>query len=98
MSVDGTYLVEINTPIGKQEGKLILKAEGARLTGRVEASLGQKDFTGTVNGNDVAWTVEISTPLGKMKLDFKGTVNGSAISGEVKTGSFGTSKFTGSKI
>jgi len=98
MSVDGTYKVEINTPIGKQEGKLILKAEGVKLTGRVEASLGQKDFTGTVNGNDVAWSIELSTPLGKMKLDFKGTVSGAAISGEVKTGSFGTSAFSGTKI
>jgi hypothetical protein len=98
MSVDGTYHVEINTPIGKQEGKLILKEEGAKLTGRVEASVGQKDFTGTVNGNDVAWSVEVSSPLGKMKLDFKGTVSGSAISGEVKTGSFGTSRFTGNKV
>jgi aerobic carbon-monoxide dehydrogenase large subunit len=98
MSVDGTYHVEINTPIGKQEGNLILKAEGTKLTGRVEASIGQKDFTGSVSGNDVAWSVEISSPLGKMKLDFKGAVSGGNISGEVKTGSFGTSRFTGKKL
>jgi hypothetical protein len=98
MSVDGTYKIEIDTPIGKQEGNLILKEADGKLTGRVEASLGQKDFTGTVKGPDVAWSMELSTPLGKMKLDFKGTVSGSVISGEVKAGSFGTSAFNGSKI
>jgi len=98
MSVDGTYSIQINTPIGKQEGKLILKEAGGKLTGRVEASLGQKDFTGTVSGNDVAWSMDFSSPLGKMKLDFQGTVSGSSISGKVKTGSFGTSEFTGSKL
>jgi hypothetical protein len=98
MSVDGTYSIEINTPIGKQEGKLTLKEDGGKLSGRVEASLGQKDFTGTVAGNNVAWSMEFSSPIGKMKLDFKGSVSGSVISGEVKTGSFGTSAFTGTKI
>jgi aerobic carbon-monoxide dehydrogenase large subunit len=98
MSVDGTYSIEINTPMGKQQGKLILKEDGHKLTGRVEASLGEKDFTGTVNGNNIAWNMEFSSPMGKMKLDFTGTISGKAISGEVKAGSFGTSKFSGSKI
>jgi hypothetical protein len=98
MSVDGTYNIEINTPIGKQQGKLTLKEEGDKLTGRVEASLGEKNFTGTVNGNNIAWSMEFSSPMGKMKLDFKGTISGKVISGEVKAGSFGTSTFSGSKI
>lgn len=98
MPIDGTYKIELDTPLGKQAAKLTLKTAGAVLTGCAEASIGKADFTGTVKGDDLAWCMEINSPMGSGKLDFKGRVSGSDISGEVKAGSFGCFAFKGKKV
>lgn len=99
MAVDGTYKIEIDTPMGKQESKLTLKSDGAKLSGAMESSFGKNDFTGgAVKGNEVSFSMEITSPMGKMKLDFKGKVAGNDISGEVKAGDFGSSPFKGKKV
>jgi hypothetical protein len=98
MSVDGTYKIEIDTPMGKQEAKLTLKTAGNKLSGSMESSFGKMDFSGgAVKGNEVSWSTEINSPMGNMKLDYKGKVAGNDISGEVKAGDFGTSPFKGKK-
>jgi len=99
MAVDGTYKIEIDTPMGKQESKLTLKSTGAKLSGTMESSFGTASFSGgTVKGNEVAWDMEINSPMGKMALSYKGKVTGNDIAGEVKAGDFGSSPFKGSKI
>jgi hypothetical protein len=99
MAVDGTYKIEIDTPMGKQESKLTLKAAGAKLSGTMEGSFGTNSFKdGAVKGNEVSWSMEINGPMGNMKLDYKGKVAGSDISGEVKAGDFGSSSFKGKRV
>jgi hypothetical protein len=98
MVIDGTYDIEMDTPIGRQEAKLTMKADGGKLTGMMENSMGKTDITGTVVGNDVAWGIELNSPIGNMKLEFSGRVSGDEISGEAKIGSFGTSPFKGNKV
>jgi hypothetical protein len=98
MALDGTYNIEIDTPMGKQESKLTLKTAGEKLTGTMASPMGNMDFTGTAKGNDVSWSMEINSPMGNMKLDYKGKVAGNDISGEVKAGDFGSSPFKGKKV
>ena len=98
MAIDGTYKIEIDTPMGKQESTLTLKTAGDKLTGTAESAFGKNDFTGTVKGGTVAWSMEISSPMGNMKLDYTGKIFGNDISGNVKAGDFGTSPFKGKKV
>jgi len=99
MAVDGTYNIEIDTPMGKQTSKLVLKSEGSALSGSMESPFGTMEFSdGTVSGDQVAWGMEISGPMGSMKLEYKGTVTGDDISGELKAGDFGSSPFKGTRI
>jgi hypothetical protein len=99
MAVDGTYKIEIDTPMGKQESKLTLKTAGGGLSGTMESPFGTTDFTGgTVKGNEVAWAMDISSPMGSLKLEYKGKVTGDDISGEVKAGDFGSSPFKGKRV
>lgn len=99
MSVDGTYNVEVDTPLGKQTARLILKADGSALSGSIEAELaGLMEFSGgTVNGDEITWSMELDSPMGKLNLKYKATVTGDEISGEVKAGDFGTSPFMGKR-
>ena len=100
MAIDGTYNIEVDTPMGKMESKLILKTDGDVLSGSLDSPMaGVSEFSGgTVNGEDVAWGMEISSPMGKMELEYKGKVTGNEITGEVKAGNFGTSPFKGKRI
>jgi hypothetical protein len=98
LSIDGTYAITVNSPIGKQEGKLTLKTSGEKLDGTMEASLGKMSFTGTAKDNDLAWTAEVSSAFGKAILDFKAKVSGIEITGQVALGAFGSFPFNGKKV
>jgi hypothetical protein len=98
MAVDGTYNLEIDTPMGKQEAKLIVKTQGGKITGMMENSMGKNDITGSAKDNELSWSMELNSPMGNMKLEFSGKVNGGEIAGEVKLGAFGTAPFKGKKV
>ena len=99
MAVDGTYKIEIDTPMGKQESTLTLKAAGDKLSGSMESMFGKMDFSGgKVKGNDVAFSMKMSGPMGDMTLEYTGTVSGNEISGNVKAGDFGSSPYKGKKV
>lgn len=98
MAIDGTYKIEIDSPMGTQEVKLTFKAKGAILNGSSDSSFGKSTFTGKVNGDEVSWDSERNGPMGKMQLSFKGKIKGNDFSGEVSTGMFGTYPFKGKKV
>ncbi|MGZ5468335.1 MAG: hypothetical protein ACXW3H_02880 [Candidatus Aminicenantales bacterium] len=52
---------------------------------------------GTVKGQDLEWTVVISTPQGDLSLTYKGKVDGETMSGEVQAGDFGAFPWTAKK-
>jgi hypothetical protein len=63
---------------------LTLQQDGTKLTGTIKGRRGDEPVTGTINGNDIAFSVAISTPNGNMNLDYKGTVNGDSMSGTMQ--------------
>lgn len=97
MSVDGTWNITINSPMGAQQSTLNLKTEGGKLTGTQSAQGNTIDiFDGSVDGANVAWSSKVTTPM-PMTLEFKGTVDGTAIKGNVKAGAFGSFPFSGAR-
>ena len=99
MAVDGTYSIEVETPMGNRPGKLTLKADGDSLSGTYDGGMGgEQAFSGgTVSGDEAAWTISVSGPMGQMKLEFKAKVTGDDISGQVQLGSFGSGTFKGKR-
>ena len=98
MPVDGTYKIEIDTPMGKMEEKFILKTKGSVLTGKTESQMGSHDITGKVSGNQFSWESDVESPMGNMHLTVTGKVTGDDISGDVKAGDFGSSPFKGKRV
>jgi hypothetical protein len=99
MAIDGTYKIEIESPMGTQKVTLTFKAKGAVLEGSSESSMGGANkFTGKIKGDEVSWDSEINGPMGKMALSFAGKIKGNEITGEVKAGMFGTYPFKGKRI
>ncbi|MCX7307848.1 MAG: hypothetical protein NTZ72_07810, partial [Afipia sp.] len=53
-------------------------------------------FDGSVNGNDVAWEVKITSPM-PLTLAFTGKVSGDAIEGDMGIGPMGSFPFKGTR-
>jgi hypothetical protein len=97
MSVDGTWNVKMETPMGTRAAAVTLKADGAALTGTMGGAEGTTDiYDGTANGNSVTWKTDISQPM-PLTLEFSATVDGDAISGSVKLGMFGNAPLSGTR-
>jgi len=97
MAVDGTYNVEVTTPRGTQTGQLILKTAGNQLSGTYKTQRGDQAFTGTVDGDNCAWSMNISGPMGSMTLEYKVKITGDELAGSVKLGQFGTAPIKGKR-
>lgn len=48
---------------------------------------------GTLKGDAIEWTLQVSTPRGDMEISYKGVVAGDAMKGEVKRGTLGTAEW-----
>lgn len=94
--VDGNWAVAVKTPLGEQKGTLTVQSSGDSFTGRLDGDLGSKDVTGTVDGNRLAWDMEVSKPM-PLSLSCTATVDGDKMTGEVSTGAFGAFPLTGSR-
>lgn len=85
MTIDGTYKLTLKTPVGEQEGKLLLCTDGNVLTGSIKNTMGEVAFDGgTVDGDAVTFDTRIPTPIGKLKAHVTGTVIGDHFSGMAK--------------
>ena len=97
MSVDGTWNLTMQTPMGERRATLVVTADGGTLKGKQSADGNSIDiFEGTVKGNDVSWKVSITNPM-PLTLEFTGKVSGDAISGEMGIGIMGSFPFTGTR-
>jgi hypothetical protein len=98
MSADGTWNTTINTPMGAQNGTLVLSTDGGDLTGKMAGPQGEMDIKdGNIDGETLSWKADITSPM-PMTLEFTATVDGDDISGNVKLGAFGDAAFTGSRV
>jgi len=98
MAVNGTYIIPVETPIGRVEITLILKVNGKSLSGCTRAFSAEAPFkAGSVNGNDFTFTVSEMTPIGPVDLEYAGTVEGDKINGQVITPR-GNKTFAGTRI
>ena len=97
MAVDGDWTITMTTPMGDRKASLTLKADGKTLTGTQSADGNEGAiYDGTVNGNDVAWKIDITEPM-SLTLDFSGSVDGDAISGDMGIGPMGSFPFKGAR-
>ncbi|MFC1495391.1 hypothetical protein ACFL6W_08930 [Thermodesulfobacteriota bacterium] len=99
MSIDGTYKVTADTPMGKMESTLTLKTDGDTLSGTMSSNMmGTVEFSGgKVAGTSFSFDMTMNGPMGKMDMTTSGIVDGDNISGEVKT-SMGTMRYTGGRV
>jgi len=95
MAVDGKWNVTLTTPRGSRDATLELKTSGAVLSGSWGGPQGTQQFSdGSVEGNNLTWSVQTAGPMGSMTLRFQGTVDGDKMSGSVEM-PMGAGSFSG---
>ena len=83
---NGIYKIKVASPKGVQDAELNLNADGTVLN--AELLMKGKPLptdAGTINGDEIAFSGKLKTPVGKMDYDFAGKIDGTTLSGVMKT-------------
>jgi hypothetical protein len=98
MSVDGTWKLTMQTPIGERKSSLVLKDTGGAINGKLTGDEGASTdiFEGKSSGGAVTFKAAIKNPM-PLTLDFDGKVEGDKISGTVTAGGVGSWPFSGTR-
>jgi hypothetical protein len=95
--VTGTWTMNVETPQGSGSPTFTLTQEGQDITGTYEGYFGEAPVTGTIEGDEVTLSIEVTAQGQDVKVDYIGTVDGDTMSGEVVFGEFGEATFTGTR-
>jgi hypothetical protein len=71
---------------GMQTSTLTLTQDGNKLTGTLKGARGDSPVTGTVDGQNITFSVTRTTPNGEVTQTYTGTVTADGLSGTVKMG------------
>jgi carbon-monoxide dehydrogenase large subunit len=95
--VDGTWNCTMTSPMGSGSVTLTLRTEGSALSGTLVSDQGTMEFDGgTVDGNDLAWTVSVTQPMA-IQIETTATIDGDTLTGQSKLGSFGSAQLSGTR-
>jgi hypothetical protein len=98
MSIGGTWDIILNTPMGKQKGKMAATVNGTELAGEINSPMGIIVMEeGAVDGDAATWICTVTKPI-TMQLVFNVNVEGDAFKGTVKVGPLGTNSVEGKRI
>lgn len=96
-NVTGTWTMNVETPQGSGSPTFTLTQEGKDITGTYEGYFGEAPVTGTIEGDEVTLSIEVTAQGQDVKVDYIGTVDGDTMSGQVVFGEFGEATFTGTR-
>jgi hypothetical protein len=98
VDVSGVWLVTMQTPQGEMTQEATFTQDKEALKVSMTSPMGtDMKGEGTIKGQDLQWTLTVSTPNGDFALGFKAKVDGDSMSGDIQMGDFGSSTFTAKK-
>ena len=96
--VSGSWDAQVETSGGSGAPSFVLKQEGEKLTGSYSGALGQAQLTGTVKGDAIEFSFEVSPAGDKAKVIYKGTIKSPAsMGGTVAIEGLGEGTWTATK-
>jgi len=86
VDVTGEWEITVESPRGTRTQAITFEQEGNSLTGAMETQMGTTPIsTGSVNGNDISFTMVFTRGDRSMELAYTGTVEGDEMSGKFVT-------------
>ena len=98
MSADGTWKLNMQTPIGERRATLALQSSAGGLNGKLTSDEGNATaiYDGRMDGNKATWKADIKSPM-PLTLTFSAALDGDRMTGTVSAGAIGSWHFSGSK-
>ena len=93
--IDGTWSVTIESSTSKSSSTLVLKGEGAAITGSYTGQFADAQLTGTLSGNDIVMSFKTESQGVPLDITYVGTVDGNVMKGTVTVVGFGEGAFVG---
>jgi hypothetical protein len=95
--VTGTWTMAVETGMGAGNPTFTLVQDGETITGTYEGFFGKAPATGTLKGDQLTLSVEVTAQGQEMKVDYVGTVDGDTMAGKVLFGQLGEGTFKGTR-
>jgi hypothetical protein len=93
IDVTGTWNVEVETSAGSGSPTFTFKQEGETLTGQYKGQFGEAPVKGTVKGNEITFSIEVSQGT----VIYKGKIENGLMKGTVSLGDLGSGTWTGKR-
>lgn len=96
--VSGTWTFDVQTDAGQGSPTFRFEQSGEKLTGKYIGLFGESDLNGTVIGNKIDFTFEVSADSGKTKVVYTGSIESAlSMKGSADYGSIGKATWTAKK-
>jgi len=97
VDLTGTWLFQVETGAGSGTPTMTIKQDGGKLSGQYSGQLGEAPVTGTVKGNAVELSFDVSIEGTALHIVYSGTAEKDSMKGTVSLGDFGQGTFTAKK-
>jgi len=95
VSVTGKWLFNVETGAGSGTPTMTFTQDGEKLTGKYQGQFGEADLTGTVKGQDIAFSFNVDAQGTAVSFKYTGTIeNKDALKGKVEIVGLGEGTFT----
>ena len=96
--ISGSWEAKVETPAGSGTPSFLLKQDGEKLSGNYTGAMGQAPINGTVKGDMVEFSFDVSPGGEKLKVIYKGTVkSATSMAGSLNIESLGDGSWTATK-
>ena len=96
--LSGNWVLTIESQMGAQDSEMTMTQTGNQLAGTITGQAGTVPYTGTLDGNAVAFSFTINAQGMELKIDQVGTLEGDALmKGKSVFGQFGEGTFVAKK-
>jgi len=91
----GEWVLTISSQMGAQDQAMTVQQNGNQISGNISGAQGTVPYTGTVDGNNVAFSFSVEFGGNSFKIDQTGTVEpDGTMKGKAVFGQFGEGTFT----
>jgi hypothetical protein len=96
-NITGTWNGTVETSQGTGSPVFNFKQEGEKLTGTYKGQLGEAPLTGTLKGNDIAFSFKVNFQGQDVNITYTGKVEGNSMKGKAVLGELGEANWTAKK-
>ena len=95
VNVTGKWLFNVETGAGSGTPTMTFTQDGEKLTGKYNGQFGNADLTGTVKGQDIAFSFSVDAQGTAVTFKYTGTIESKdALKGKVEIAGLGEGTFT----